>query len=130
MDIEKQQNIERQRENLKIKELQAHILRQDIEKMELQVKHNEINVKEGWIFEQAKKTIKEARTDFEKKKAEFELKQLENDIKGGLYGEFDKLKLEELKGLLAIEEDIIKSLKKNIIKINRNYKIEKKEEKK
>ena len=122
--LTKQEQIEIQKKNIKVKQLQAHIFRQDIEKMELQIKQNNINVKDGWIFEQANKEIKEARTGWEKKQAEFKLKQLNNDIKGGLHGKFDEIKLEELKELLAIEEDIIKALEKNITKINRNHKIE------
>jgi hypothetical protein len=121
---EQDQQIKNLRSWIIPKEVQIHILKQNIELQELILKHKEINIKDGWLIKEKEKNILEARTDFERKIAGFELATKESDIKNGFEGQLEKFKLEELKIQLDIEQKGLEGIKRKIKILERNGKIE------
>lgn len=103
------------------KQVEIHTLKQKIETVELQLKHNKENIECDWFIKQQRKTIIEQTSEYNKKLQEFEMEKLEKDIENGFLIRASEMALWELKLNLHVAESSLEEIKKSAIKAERNH---------
>ena len=112
------------------KEIQIREAQKLIGAQELYTKHLKEDIDSGFLIKQKKKEISEQMTDQARKLKELELAMLEKELDFGFLLKQADIIMEDLKNKLTLETSAVEEITKKITLIERNHKVEVKEEKK